>query len=158
MKNDSNEYSRGWLDCEREMELVVERALAEGVRAGKKLCLDSLKTHNRDKSSMGTAIDILEYLCKTNKKEPIAHVLDERIKPFLDAYQSFIDTAHPEIEAMELNVVHPSLKYGGRVDRVYRFPGQIAHVSPRAGLGVLDCTISTVNSLVDAVNELRREQ
>jgi hypothetical protein len=46
--------------------------------------------------------------------------VDERIKPFLDAYQFFIDVVHPVIEAVELNVVHPSLAYGGRIDRVYR--------------------------------------
>lgn len=50
--------------------------------------------------------------------------LDERLKPFCDAYQSFLDTAHPVVEASELTVVHPSLKYGARLDRVYRFNGQ----------------------------------
>ena len=66
--------------------------------------------------------------------------VDERIKPFLDAYLSFIKTAHPIVEAMELNVVHPSLKYGGRLDRVYRFPGQIALVVAdiKTGIGKED--------------------
>ena len=50
--------------------------------------------------------------------------LDERLKPFVDAYQSFLDTAHPVVEASELNVVHPSYKFGARLDRVYRLTGQ----------------------------------
>lgn len=50
--------------------------------------------------------------------------LDERLKPFVDAYQSFLDTAHPVVEASELNVVHPSYTYGARLDRVYRLPEQ----------------------------------
>ena len=66
--------------------------------------------------------------------------VDERIKPFLDAYQSFVDTAHPEIEAMELNVVHTSLRYGGRLDRVYRFPGhtRLVLADIKTGLGTDD--------------------
>jgi hypothetical protein len=50
--------------------------------------------------------------------------LDERIKPFCDAYLSFIETARPVVEASELTVVHPSYAYGARLDRVYRMPGQ----------------------------------
>jgi hypothetical protein len=50
--------------------------------------------------------------------------LDERLKPFCSAYVAFIDTAHPIIEASELTVVHPSLKFGARLDRVYRLPWQ----------------------------------
>jgi len=49
--------------------------------------------------------------------------LDERIKPFIDAYKSFVDSAHPAVEASELTVVHPSYSYGARLDRVYRLPG-----------------------------------
>ena len=50
--------------------------------------------------------------------------LDERLKPFCDAYMVFLDKFHPVVEASELTVVHPSLKFGARLDRVYRFPGQ----------------------------------
>ena len=49
--------------------------------------------------------------------------LDERIKPFCDAYQSFIDTSKVIVEASELTVVHPSYKYGARLDRIYTLPG-----------------------------------
>jgi hypothetical protein len=66
--------------------------------------------------------------------------VDERIKPFLSAYQSFVDTAHPQVEAMELNVVHTSLKYGGRLDRVYVFPGHARMVVAdiKTGIGKED--------------------
>lgn len=50
--------------------------------------------------------------------------VDERIKPFLDAYVSFKTIAGPIVEASELTVVHPSYRFGARLDRVYGFPGQ----------------------------------
>jgi hypothetical protein len=50
--------------------------------------------------------------------------VDPRIKPFLDAYVSFKMMAGPVVEASELTVVHPSYKFGARLDRVYRLPGQ----------------------------------
>ena len=51
------------------------------------------------------------------------NTLDPRIKPFCDAYQSFLDTSKVIVEASELTVVHPSYKYGARLDRIYSFPG-----------------------------------
>jgi hypothetical protein len=50
--------------------------------------------------------------------------LDTRIVPFLEAYKAFLDMAHPVVELSEETVVHRSYVYGGRLDRVYRFPGQ----------------------------------
>jgi hypothetical protein len=50
--------------------------------------------------------------------------LDERLKPFCDAYRVFIETARPGVEASELVVVHPSYSYGARLDRVFSLPGQ----------------------------------
>jgi hypothetical protein len=50
--------------------------------------------------------------------------LDERIKPFCDAYVDFRNTSAVVVEASELVVVHPSYTYGGRLDRVYRLLGQ----------------------------------
>lgn len=50
--------------------------------------------------------------------------LDERLKPFCSAYVAFLELAKPIVEASELTVVHPSLKFGARLDRVYRLPGQ----------------------------------
>ena len=78
--------------------------------------------------------------------------VDDRIKPFLDAYQSFIDTAHPIIEAMELNVVHPSLKYGGRLDRVYRMSGLIV-ADIKTGIGKEDRYWCQVAALAMALDE-----
>ena len=49
--------------------------------------------------------------------------LDEKLKPFADAYQSFLDTSKVVVEASELTVVHPSYKYGARLDRIYTLPG-----------------------------------
>ena len=49
--------------------------------------------------------------------------LDEKLKPFADAYQSFLDTSKVIVEASELTVVHPSYKYGARLDRIYSLPG-----------------------------------
>lgn len=50
--------------------------------------------------------------------------LDERLKPFCDAYRVFIETARPIVEASELVVVHHSYSYGARLDRVFSLPGQ----------------------------------
>ena len=50
-------------------------------------------------------------------------MLDPRIKPFCAAYQSFLDTSKVIVEASELTVVHPSYKYGARLDRIYSLPG-----------------------------------
>jgi hypothetical protein len=50
--------------------------------------------------------------------------LDDRLKPFCTAYVDFLATAKPVVEASELTVVHPSYKFGARLDRVYRLPGQ----------------------------------
>jgi hypothetical protein len=53
-----------------------------------------------------------------------AETVDERIIPFLSAYEAFISSAHPVVELSEETVVHKSYSYGGRLDRLYRFPGQ----------------------------------
>jgi hypothetical protein len=50
--------------------------------------------------------------------------VDERIVPFLSAYQTFLYVARPVMEASELVVVHPSYTYGARLDRVIRLPAQ----------------------------------
>jgi hypothetical protein len=50
--------------------------------------------------------------------------VDHRIIPFCSAYQEFLRIAHPIMEACELSVVHPSYKFGARIDRVMRLPGQ----------------------------------
>jgi hypothetical protein len=83
--------------------------------------------------------------------------VDERIKPFLDAYKLFIETAHPEVEAMELNVVHASFKYGGRLDRVYRLPGQTRLVVAdiKTGMGTDDrywCQCAALAMALDDAN------
>jgi hypothetical protein len=49
--------------------------------------------------------------------------LDDRIRPFCEAYKAFIEMCHPVVEASELTVVHRSYSYGARLDRVYRLPG-----------------------------------
>jgi len=50
--------------------------------------------------------------------------LDSRLIPFCRAYQSFIEMAHPVVEASELIVVAPDYTYGGRLDRVFCLPGR----------------------------------
>lgn len=50
--------------------------------------------------------------------------VDERILPFLSAYQTFLDVARPVMEASELVVIHPSYTFGARLDRVMRLPGR----------------------------------
>jgi hypothetical protein len=50
--------------------------------------------------------------------------LDERLKPFCDAYVTFKMMAGPVMEATELVVVHPSYRFGARLDRVMKLPGQ----------------------------------
>jgi len=50
--------------------------------------------------------------------------LDERLIPFCRAYESFIGTGVPIVEASELIVVMPDYSYGGRLDRVFRLPGR----------------------------------
>jgi hypothetical protein len=49
--------------------------------------------------------------------------LDDRLRPFCEAYRDFIDVVHPVVEASELTVVHRSYSYGARLDRVYKIPG-----------------------------------
>jgi hypothetical protein len=63
--------------------------------------------------------------------------LDERIKPFCDAYLSFIQKVKPIVEASELTVVHPSYQFGARLDRVYRLHGQdrLMVVDIKTGIG-----------------------
>jgi hypothetical protein len=63
--------------------------------------------------------------------------LDERLKPFCEAYKSFIETVHPIIEASELTVVHPSYSFGARLDRVFGLPGQewLVVVDIKVGMG-----------------------
>jgi hypothetical protein len=82
--------------------------------------------------------------------------LDERIKPFCDAYLSFKDTAHPEIEARELAVVHPSLAFGARLDAVYRIPGMALLVVTdlKCGLGKEDRYWCQVAACAMALDEL----
>jgi len=50
--------------------------------------------------------------------------LDPRLTPYCKAYQSFLEMAHPVVEASELIVVAPDYTYGGRLDRVFRLPGR----------------------------------
>jgi hypothetical protein len=49
--------------------------------------------------------------------------VDQRIIGFCFAYQTFVRMASPTMEAIELTVVHPSLKFGARIDRVMSLPG-----------------------------------
>lgn len=49
-------------------------------------------------------------------------VLDPRLTPYCKAYQTFLEMAHPIVEASELIVVAPDYTYGGRLDRVFRLP------------------------------------
>ena len=66
--------------------------------------------------------------------------LDERIKPFCDAYLSFIEAMHPIVEASELTVVHGSYTFGARLDRVYLFPGhdRLVVADIKTGMGKED--------------------
>ena len=50
--------------------------------------------------------------------------LDPQLKPFCQAYTEFRGFSTVVVEASELTVVHPSYKFGARLDRVYRLPGQ----------------------------------
>jgi hypothetical protein len=63
--------------------------------------------------------------------------VDHRIIPFCSAYQEFLRLAQPVIEASELSVVHPSYRFGARLDRVIRLPGQkkLVVVDIKCGLG-----------------------
>jgi hypothetical protein len=63
--------------------------------------------------------------------------VDERIKPFCTAYLDFITLARPVVEASELIVVHPSYRFGARLDRVMRLHGQdrLIVVDIKTGMG-----------------------
>jgi len=50
--------------------------------------------------------------------------LDSRLAPYCKAYQSFLEMAHPVVEASELIVVASDYTHGGRLDRVFRLPGR----------------------------------
>ena len=50
--------------------------------------------------------------------------LDPRLTPYCKAYQTFLEMAHPIVEASELIVVAPDYTHGGRLDRVFRLPGR----------------------------------
>ena len=50
--------------------------------------------------------------------------LDERILPFCSAYRDFIDVSRWIVEATEIVAIHPSYRYGVRIDREARLPGQ----------------------------------
>ena len=50
--------------------------------------------------------------------------LDPRLTPYCKAYQSFLEMAHPVVEASELIVVASDYTHGGRLDRVFRLPGR----------------------------------
>jgi len=50
--------------------------------------------------------------------------LDPRLTPYCKAYQSFLEMAHPVVEASELIVVALDYTHGGRLDRVFRLPGR----------------------------------
>ena len=83
--------------------------------------------------------------------------LDERVKPFCDAYKSFIDKVHPIVEASELVVVHPSCTFGGRLDRVFRLPGQdrLIVCDIKTGTGVEDrywCAVAAYALALDELN------
>ena len=81
--------------------------------------------------------------------------VDKRIKPFLDAYASFRDTSNFVVEASELNVVHTSLRYGGRLDRVYRAPGhaRLVVADIKTGVGKEDRYWCQVAALAMALDE-----
>ena len=66
--------------------------------------------------------------------------LDPRLFAFCSAYQRFREAAKPIIEASELTVVHPSYRYGARLDRVMRLPGQprLLVVDIKTGMGKED--------------------
>jgi len=50
--------------------------------------------------------------------------LDPRLTPYCKAYQTFLEMAHPVVEASELIVVASDYTHGGRLDRVFRLPGR----------------------------------
>ena len=62
--------------------------------------------------------------CMIDEKNLDWEALDERFLPYCQAYESFLEMAHPVIEASELIVVMPDFTYGGRLDRVFRLPGR----------------------------------
>lgn len=66
--------------------------------------------------------------------------LDPRLLAFVSAYQQFRQLAEPVMEAIELTVVHPSYRYGARIDRVIRLPGQarLIVVDIKCGMGKED--------------------
>jgi hypothetical protein len=86
--------------------------------------------------------------------------LDERIKPFCDAYVSFKDTAKPIIQARELTVVHPSYAFGCRIDAVYEIPGMVLLVITdlKCGMGREDRYWLQVAAGVCALDEANSEK
>ena len=85
--------------------------------------------------------------------------LDERIKPFCDAYKYFLETARPVMEATELVVVHPSYAYGGRMDREISLPGQTRLIVAdiKCGTGKEDRYWLQVAALAVALDETHVE-
>jgi hypothetical protein len=81
--------------------------------------------------------------------------LDERLKFFCDAYKGFIDMAHPIIEAREIVVVHPSYRFGGRIDMVLRFiiDGRLCIGDIKCGMGREDRYWCQVAGLAVALDE-----
>jgi hypothetical protein len=50
--------------------------------------------------------------------------LDNRLYAYCSAYQQFLRMAKPTMEAREIVVIHPSYRFGARIDAVLRLPGQ----------------------------------
>ena len=54
--------------------------------------------------------------------------VDERIKPMLHAWQSFMEHSGAEVIENETPLYHPHYLYGGKLDRLLRFNGKL-HVT-----------------------------